>query len=38
VPPEREKDEEAVYVTGTQVYSAPVVGSMHDAWDIDVDY
>lgn len=38
VPPVREKDDEAVFVTGTQVYSAPVVGSMHDAWDLDVDF
>ena len=38
VPPARETNDADVYVTGMQVYSAPIVGSMHDAWDLDVDY
>lgn len=38
MPPVRETNDADVYVTGMQVYSAPIVGTMHDAWVLDVDY
>ena len=37
-PPKRTGAEREPYAAGMQVYVAPPVATMHDAWDMDVDY